>query len=66
MKWFRNIHPKVTLRTSQGLDQNRARELNPHSTSKFYENLEQLYTKFASQVIFGIWMNLEHKPIEMD
>ena len=54
MKWFLNRHPELTLRTSQGLDQNRARALNPHNTNKFYENLESLYTKNAYQSM-EIW-----------
>ena len=40
LKWFRNRHPELTLRSTQGLEEGRARRLNPGSVSSFYENLQ--------------------------
>ena len=39
LRWFRNRHPELTLRSAQGLEEGRARGLNPSSVSSFYENL---------------------------
>ena len=53
-KWFRLRHPELTLRTFQRLEQSRARGLNPNSTSRFYKNLEQMYSKTLILLKFGI------------
>ena len=43
LKWLLHRHPKISLRSLQGLDQKRARALNPNTTRRFYENLSKLY-----------------------
>ena len=43
LKWFLHRHPEISLRSPQGLDQKRARALNPNTTRRFYENLSKLY-----------------------
>ena len=53
-KWFRHRHPKLSIRTPQGLEQGRARRLNPNSTTRFYENLEKIYNKYSYSVA-KIW-----------
>ena len=35
------------MRTPQGLEQGRARGLNPNSTARFDENLEEFYSKYS-------------------
>ena len=45
-KWFKHRHQELILRTPQGLDRNRTRTLNSNSTSRFYTNLEEMYTKY--------------------
>ena len=42
VRWFRLRHPKFVLRVPQGLDQKRARALNPEIVANFYSNLEKL------------------------
>ena len=39
LKWFRNRHPELILRSSQGLEEGCARGLNPSSVASLYENL---------------------------
>ena len=42
IRWFRNRHPDVSLRLSQGLDDGRAKGLCPANVDTFYENLESM------------------------
>jgi hypothetical protein len=39
LRWFRNRHPELSLRMSQGLDASRAKGLCPEHVSSFYDNL---------------------------
>jgi hypothetical protein len=39
LRWFRNRHPELSLRMSQGLDASRAKGLCPEYVSSFYDNL---------------------------
>ena len=39
LRWFRNRHPELSLRSLQGLEEVRARGLNPSSVASFYGNL---------------------------
>jgi hypothetical protein len=41
--WFRHRHPNLALRTTQGLEVNRARNLCQENVSSFYHNLQTLY-----------------------
>jgi hypothetical protein len=43
--WFRWRHPKLVLRSSQGLDISRARGMCKENVDTFYHNLEQLYAQ---------------------
>lgn len=43
LRWFRNRHPELTLRSPQGLEEGRARGLNPTSVASFYSNLQKVY-----------------------
>ena len=43
LQWFHNRHPELTLRSPQGLEEGRARGLNPTSVASLYENLQQAY-----------------------
>ena len=47
LKWFRNRHPELTLRSAQGLDEGRARGLNPSSVASLYENLQKAYEEHS-------------------
>ena len=43
LRWFRNRHPELTLRSPQGLEEGRARGVNPSSVTSFYDNLQKAY-----------------------
>jgi hypothetical protein len=43
LRWFRRRHPNLALRSTQGLEVNRARNLCPENVSSFYHNLQTLY-----------------------
>ena len=43
VKWFRHKHPLLVMRVPQGLDNKRAKQLNPKNVARFYINLEVLY-----------------------
>ena len=43
LKWFLHRHPEILFRSSQILDQKRARALNSNTTKRFYQNLSDLY-----------------------
>jgi hypothetical protein len=43
LRWFRCRHPELVLRSSQGLEVNRARGLCPENVQNFYHNLLTLY-----------------------
>ena len=43
LRWFRNRHPKLTLRSAQALEEARAKGLNPNSVASFYDNLQATY-----------------------
>ena len=43
IRWFKNRHPELVLRSPQPLDMNRAKALNPTNVAQFYANLEDLY-----------------------
>ena len=45
VKWFRQCHPYLVLRSSQGLEIARARAMCLESVSSFYDNLKFLYTQ---------------------
>jgi hypothetical protein len=45
LHWFRRRHPQLILRSAQGLEVNRARNLCLENVQSFYHNLESLYTK---------------------
>jgi hypothetical protein len=45
LKWFRRCHPHLVLRMAQGLDYNRAKNLNKRAVATFYSNLKNLYDK---------------------
>jgi hypothetical protein len=53
--WFKKRHPNLTLRTSQGLDFARARDLCLDKVASFYRNLEELYKthKYAPENIWN-------------
>ena len=40
IKWFKLRYPELVLRVSQGLDQRKAKGLNPQNIARFYSNLE--------------------------
>jgi hypothetical protein len=43
LRWFRHCHPNLSLRSTQGLEVNRARNLCPENVASFYHNLQTLY-----------------------
>jgi hypothetical protein len=45
LRWFRRRHPNLVLRSTQGLEVNRARNLCPEIVSSFYHNLQTLYAQ---------------------
>jgi hypothetical protein len=45
LQWFRRRHPQLTLRASQGLEVNRAKNLCPQNVASLYGNLENLYAQ---------------------
>ena len=47
LKWFRNRHPELTLRSAQGLEEGHARGLNPSSVASLYENLQRAYEEHS-------------------
>ena len=47
--WFRNRHLELTLKAPQGLNQEIAKTLNPNNTTKFYDNLVEMYSKHGYQ-----------------
>ena len=44
LRWFKNRHPKLTLRVSQALEASRAKGLCKENVQSFYDNLNHLYT----------------------
>jgi hypothetical protein len=44
-KWFYRRHPELVLRVAQGLDTNRAKNLNARIVATFYNNLQELLDK---------------------
>ena len=51
MMSFRHNHQELTLRTLQGLDQKKARDLNSTTITKFYEILHDLYATYGYGLI---------------
>ena len=47
LRWFRNRHPELTLRSAQALEEARAKGLNPNSVASFYDNLQAAYQHHA-------------------
>lgn len=47
LRWFRRRHPTLTLRSTQGLEVNRARNFCPENVATFYHNLQTLYVQHA-------------------
>ena len=47
LRWFRNRHPELTLRSAQALEEARAKGLNPNSVASFYDNLQVAYQQHA-------------------
>ena len=45
IKWFREKHPFLVLRSPEALDMNRAKALCPQHVTFFYKNLEDLYSQ---------------------
>jgi hypothetical protein len=45
LRWFRIRHPELTLRSSQGLEVNRAKNLCPQNVASLYGNLQILYAQ---------------------
>jgi hypothetical protein len=43
LRWFQWQHPILTLRSTQGLEVNRALNLCPEYVSSFYHNLQTMY-----------------------
>ena len=44
---FKRRHPKLVLRSTKGLDRDRALNLCPAITSKFYDTLSNVYQKHS-------------------
>ena len=47
LRWFRNRHPELTLRSAQALEEAHAKGLNPNSVASFYDNLQAAYQQHA-------------------
>ena len=47
LKWFKNRHPEIILRSSQGLELACAKGLSPENVATFYDNLLDLYREHA-------------------
>jgi hypothetical protein len=45
LRWFRRRHPNLSLRSTQGLEVNRARNLCPENVASLYHNLQTLYAR---------------------
>ena len=43
LKWFLHRHPEISFKSSQILDQKRARALNSSTTKRFFQNSSDLY-----------------------
>ena len=54
LKWFKKRHSTLVMRTPQGLDLNRARNLCPPIVQNYYENVEHLYKQGEYQPTY-IW-----------
>jgi hypothetical protein len=55
VRWFKQRHPDLTLKNSQGLEFARARGLCPEIVASFYGNLQDLYNtnKYAANNIWN-------------
>jgi hypothetical protein len=47
LRWFRRRHPELTLRSSQGLEVNRAKNLCPENVASLFGNLQILYAQHS-------------------
>jgi hypothetical protein len=46
LRWFRHRHPQLVLRSVQGLEVNRARNLCPENVESFHHNLKSQYVEY--------------------
>jgi hypothetical protein len=47
LRWFRRRHPELTLKSSQGLEVNKAKNLCPENVASLFGNLQILYTQHS-------------------